>query len=99
VTLAVTFALPVRVSLYPWSRALRRFVSPGALPAVDPAETPMSFALVLDDGTRCVLRAGDEWGGRADGLFPAYGCGMTSWSYAVLASPDQAPVANHPQRS
>ena len=46
-------------------------------------------ALVLDDGTRCVLRAGDEWGGRADGLVPAYGCGMTSWSYAVLASPDQ----------
>ena len=49
----------------------------------------MPFALVLDDGTRCVLRAGDEWGGRADGLVPAYGCGMTSWSYAVLASPDQ----------
>ncbi|HEX3288867.1 MAG TPA: hypothetical protein VHT50_30410, partial [Mycobacterium sp.] len=73
----------------PWSRALRRFVSPGGLPAVDPLETPMPFALVLDDGTRCVLRAGDEWGGRADGLVPAYGCGMTSWSYAVLASPDQ----------
>lgn len=73
----------------PWSRALRRFVSPGTLPAVDPPATPMPFALVLDDGARCVLRAGDEWGGRADGLVPAYGCGMTSWAYAVLASPDQ----------
>jgi hypothetical protein len=73
----------------PWSRALRRFVSPGALAAVDPPQTPMPFALVLDDGTRCVLRAGEEWGGRADGLVPAYGCGMANWSYAVLASPDQ----------
>ena len=71
----------------PWSRALRRFVSPGALPAVDPPETPMPFALVLDDGTRCVLRAGDEWGGRADGLVPAYGCGNRSSCRSACFTP------------
>ena len=41
----------------PWSKALRRFPSPGALPAVEPPAIPMPFALLLDDGTRCVLPA------------------------------------------
>ena len=72
----------------PWSKALRRFPSPGALPAVEPPATPMPFALLLDDGTRCVLPHGGAWGGRADGLVPAYGCGLDTWSLGVLIRPD-----------
>jgi hypothetical protein len=77
----------------PWSKALRRFPSPGALPAVDPPETPMPFALLLDDGTRCVLPDGIDWGGRADGMVPAYGCSLTTPSLGVLIPPDWDPVS------
>ena len=42
----------------PWSKTLRRFPSPGALPAVDPPANPMPFALLLDDATRCILPNG-----------------------------------------
>ena len=76
----------------PWTKALRRFPSPGALPAVEPPATPMPFALLLDDGTRCVLPHGGAWGGRADGLVPAYGCGLDTWSLGVLIRPDLDPV-------
>jgi hypothetical protein len=44
------------------------------LPAVQPPATPMPFGLLLDDGTQCRLRNGGAWGGRDDGLYPAYGC-------------------------
>lgn len=76
----------------PWGKALRRFPSPGALPAVERPETPMPFALLLDDGTRCVLPNGGAWGGRADGTVPVYGCGLTTWSLGVLAPPDWDPA-------
>lgn len=76
----------------PWSKTLRRFSSPGALPAVNPPATPMPFALLLDDGTRCVLPNGVDWGGRADGTVPIYGCSLTSPSLGVLAPPDWNPV-------
>lgn len=77
----------------PWTKALRRFSSPGPLPAVNPLATPMPFALLLDDGTRCVLPNGVDWGGRADGTVPVYGCGLTSPNIGVLAPPDWDPVA------
>ncbi|HUO39267.1 MAG TPA: hypothetical protein VMU34_16150 [Mycobacterium sp.] len=76
----------------PWGKALRRFPSPGALPAVEPPPNPMPFALLLDDGTRCVLPNGGAWGGRADGTVPVYGCGLTTWSLGVLAPPDWDPA-------
>ena len=53
----------------------------------------MPFALVLDDGTRCVLPNGGAWGGRADGTVPVYGCGQTTWSLGVLAPPDWDPAS------
>jgi len=73
----------------PWSKTLRRFTSPGALPAVDPPATPMPFAMVLNDGTRCILPNGIDLGGRADGTVPIYGCGR---NIGVLAPPDWNPA-------
>ena len=77
----------------PWSKELRRFPAPGALPAVDPPATPMPFALLLDDGTSCVLANGIDWGGRRDGLVPAYGCDRRVMSRGVLIDPGQDPVS------
>jgi hypothetical protein len=76
----------------PWTKSLRRFPSPGALPEVDPPETPIPFALVLDDGTRCILPNGIALGGRADGTVPIYGCGHQKLSLGVLAPPEWDPA-------
>jgi hypothetical protein len=73
----------------PWSKTLRRFPSPGALPAVNPSATPIPFAMVLNDGTRCILPNGIDWGGRADETVPIYGCGQ---NVGVLAPPDWNPA-------
>jgi hypothetical protein len=73
----------------PWSKALRRFSSPGLLAAVDPPASPMPFAMVLDDGTRCVLPNGFDLGGRADATVPIYGCDQ---DIGVLAPPDWNPA-------
>ncbi|WP_082965113.1 hypothetical protein [Mycobacterium sp. ACS1612] len=74
----------------PWSRGLRRFAKPGALPAVDPPPVAMPFALQLDDGTRCILPNGIDWGARADDMVPVYGCnpGKTSMGVLVAAGED-----------
>jgi hypothetical protein len=77
----------------PWSKRLRRFPAPGSLPAVDPPATPIPFALLLDDGTSCVLENGIDWGGRRDGLVPAYGCDPRVISRGVLIDPGQDPVS------
>jgi hypothetical protein len=76
----------------PWSKALRRFPAPGPLPAVDPLPTPIPFALQLDDGTRCILPNGIDWGGRADDMVPAYGCNPGKTSMGVLIAPGDDPV-------
>jgi hypothetical protein len=76
----------------PWSMALRRFAAPGALPAVDPPATPMPFALQLDDGTRCILPNGIDWGARTDDMVPAYGCNPGKTSMGVLIAPGDDPV-------
>jgi hypothetical protein len=73
----------------PWSKELRRFPAPGALPAVSPPATPMPFALVLDDESSCVLAGGADWGGRRDGMVPAYVCNPMALSRGVLIEPDQ----------
>jgi hypothetical protein len=73
----------------PWSKELRRFPAPGALPAVSPPTTPMPFALVLDDESSCVLAGGADWGGRRDGMVPAYVCNPMALSRGVLIEPDQ----------
>ncbi|MGH3677500.1 MAG: hypothetical protein ACRDU5_17535 [Mycobacterium sp.] len=76
----------------PWSKTLRRFPSPGALPAVDPPVTPIPFALLLDDGTRCILPNGIDFGGGADGRVAVYGCGQRTWSFGVLVAPGEDPA-------
>jgi hypothetical protein len=77
----------------PWSKGLRRFAKPGALPAVEPLATPMPFALQLDNGTRCILPNGIDWGARADDMVPAYGCNPGKTSMAVLIPPGADPVS------
>jgi hypothetical protein len=77
----------------PWSKELRRFPAPGALPAVNPPATPMPLALVLDDGTSCVLASGVDWGGRRDGLTPAYVCDPRVISRGVLIDPGADPFS------
>lgn len=77
----------------PWSKALRRYLVPHALPAVDPPATPMPFALQLDDGTRCILPNGIAWGARADDMVPAYGCTPGKMSLGILIPPGGDPVS------
>lgn len=73
----------------PWDQRLHRVTYNGALPPVQPTATPDPFALVLDDGTRCLLRNGGAWGGRADGYVGVYGCGDPHANLAVLWLPSQ----------
>ena len=77
----------------PWTKTLRRFTKPGALPAVDPPATPMPFALQLDDGTRCILPNGIDWGARADDMVPVYGCNPGKTSMGVLVAAGDDPVS------
>jgi hypothetical protein len=63
----------------------------GSLPPVQPTAIPEPFAMLLDDGTRCLLRNGGAWGGRDDGYVGTYGCGDPSANLAVLWLPSQGP--------
>jgi len=61
----------------------------GPLPPVQPTAMPDPFALALDGGTRCLLRNGGAWGGRADGYEGAYWCEVQSGNLAVLWHPSR----------
>lgn len=73
----------------PWDMQMHRVMFDGQLPPVHPNATPDPFALTLDDGTRCLLRNGGAWGGRADGYTGVYGCGGAGSDLAVLWLPSQ----------
>lgn len=73
----------------PWEMQMHRVTFDGHLPPVHPTANPDPFALTLDDGTRCLLRNGGAWGGRADGYVGVYGCGGTGSDQAVLWLPSQ----------
>ncbi|BBX96677.1 hypothetical protein MLAC_19710 [Mycobacterium lacus] len=73
----------------PWDKRLHRVTYRGPLPPVRAPATQEPFALVLDDGTRCLLRNGGAWGGRDDGYVGAYGCGDAGANLAVLWLPGQ----------
>nr|WP_231589416.1 hypothetical protein [Mycobacterium haemophilum] len=73
----------------PWDKRLHRVTYGGQLPPVQPTTTPNPFALVLDGGTRCLLRNGGAWAGRDDGYVGVYGCGEPSANLAVLWLPNQ----------
>ena len=71
----------------PWDKSLHRVTYGGPLPPVRPTASPDPFALLLDDGTRCLFRNGGAWGWRDDGYEGAYYCG----NLAVLWLPSQGP--------
>jgi len=71
----------------PWDKRLHRVTYGGPLPPVQPRAVPEPFAMALDDGTRCLIRNGGAWGGRADGYVGTYGCG----DLAVLWLPSRGP--------
>lgn len=73
----------------PWDMRMHRVGYGGPLPPVRPVATPDPFAMVLDDGTRCLLRNGGAWGGRDDGYVGVYGCGDPDAHLAVLWLPSQ----------
>lgn len=73
----------------PWDMRLHRVTFDGQLPPVHATANPDPFALTLDDGTRCLLRNGGAWGGRADGYVGVYGCGGAGSDLAVLWLPSQ----------
>jgi len=72
----------------PWDKSLHRVRYNGQLPPVQPAATPDPFALVLDDGTRCLLRNGGSWSGRPDGYVGGYGCGESFNSNPAVLCPE-----------
>ncbi|HWF30036.1 MAG TPA: hypothetical protein VG327_16985 [Mycobacterium sp.] len=73
----------------PWDKTLHRVTYGGQLRPVQPIASPEPFALLLDDGTRCLVRNGGAWGGRDDGYVGAYGCGELGANPAVLCLPRQ----------
>jgi hypothetical protein len=75
----------------PWGKRLHRVTHGGQLPPVQPSAIPEPFAMVLDDGTRCLLRNGGAWGGSDDGYVGTYGCGDPSANLAILWLPSQGP--------
>ncbi|MDD4868047.1 MAG: hypothetical protein PHQ28_13280 [Mycobacterium sp.] len=75
----------------PWDGRVHRVTYGGSLPPVRPTATPDPLALVLQDGTRCLLRNGGAWGGRDDGFVGVYGCGQPGSDLAVLWLPSQGP--------
>jgi hypothetical protein len=70
---------------------LHRVSYGGQLPPVQPGAIPEPFAMVLDDGTRCLLRNGGAWGGRDDGYVGTYGCGDPGAKLAILWLPSLGP--------
>lgn len=75
----------------PWSSQLHRVSYAGQLPQVQPIASPDPFAVVLDDGTRCLIRNGGSWSGRDDGYEGVYRCGDPGANLAVLWLPSAGP--------
>jgi hypothetical protein len=75
----------------PWTKQLNRVTYGGPLPHVQPPAVTDPLAMLLEDGTRCFLRNGGAWGGRADGYVGVYYCGDAGSNLAVLWLPSQGP--------
>lgn len=77
----------------PWYKELRRFsFDTSYLPAVQPVTSPLPFAVLLDDGTRCRIMTGGARGGRPDRLIPAHTCGQTSSARSLSSSSPTTPT-------
>jgi hypothetical protein len=75
-----------------WDKRLHRVTFGGQLPPVQPIAIPEPFAMLLDDGTRCLQRNGGAWGGRDDGYVGTNLCGDPSANLAVLWLPSRGPA-------
>src|SRR6201993_1399983 len=73
----------------PWDKRLHRVSYGDSPPPVQATAAPDPFAMILDDGTRCLLRNGGAWGGRDDGYVGAYWCGDPRPNLAFLCLPRQ----------
>lgn len=80
----------------PWGKELRRaHPTNPMIPPVSVQDDPQPWALELTDGTRCRIRNGGAWGGRADGLLGAYSC-ERDWSeeYVFVLTHADSPVVD-----
>lgn len=75
----------------PWDMQIHRVMFDGQLPPVHPNATPDPFALALDDGTRCLLRNGGAWGGRADGYTGCTDAAAPAATLPCCGCPARAP--------
>ncbi|MGO9929590.1 MAG: hypothetical protein ACLPLP_26710 [Mycobacterium sp.] len=75
----------------PSDKRLYRVTYGSPLPPVQPTAIPEPFAMLLDDGTHCLIRNGGSWGGRDDGYVGTYACGNPGENPAVLWLPSQGP--------
>ncbi|MEU5694364.1 hypothetical protein [Actinosynnema sp. NPDC020468] len=72
----------------PWEKKLLSYTADKPLPRTAQPDAPRPWALELSDGSRCRLRNGGAWPGRADGYAGAYSC--TGPTEFVLADSDTA---------
>jgi hypothetical protein len=71
----------------PWEKRVLLYTASGPVPTAPPAVNPQPWGLVLADGSRCQIRNGGAWPGRADDYNGAYSCeGPTEY---VLANSDR----------
>lgn len=61
-----------------WDEKFLQYRVASPLASVPAATDPQPEWIELDDGTRCSMRHGGAWGGRADGLVGMYSCSGTS---------------------
>jgi hypothetical protein len=71
---------------YPWEKKLIKVKSTTPIKGLTPVADPSPWALVLANGTKCRLRNGGSWGGRADGFVGAYFCDRGEKEF-VLVNP------------
>ncbi|ROP41922.1 hypothetical protein [Saccharothrix texasensis] len=74
----VCWLAPDRVGLLcgtdPWEKELLAYTTAQPVTRAPATSTPRPWALELADGSRCRMRTGGSWPGRADGYVGAYRC-------------------------
>ena len=77
----------------PWDKEVRRLpYDTSLLATVQPPKTPEPFALMLDNGTHCLLIGGGARRARSDGYIPDYACGADLRSYVLGDASGNDPI-------
>ena len=77
----------------PWDIEVRRLsYDTSLLSTVQPPKTPEPFALMLDNGTHCLLIGGGARRARSDGYIPDYACGADLRSYVLGDASGNDPI-------